>query len=236
MASLYRERHRDGRFVTLIAVAATYLNPENYDLDSLKHLARREDDEEMRVFKSELRQALVDPSQLPGDKLRESVEYPDGSDEAFLRRLWHELYGDEPLQVPHGLSDPDQEFGERDTKELLAMVPCRSESVLRRGRALMKLGRRASSDTALLPRVAGMIRDPGNRRLITIGAASICQIGTAGLIAGGGGPAWRWPGNLPVSGRLVSGLTSRGWWKVQGSRGRQRSSRRPPVLWPAKSG
>ena len=50
----------------------------------------------MRVFKSELRQALRDPGQLPDDELSESVEYDDGSDEAFLRRLWHELYGDEP--------------------------------------------------------------------------------------------------------------------------------------------
>ena len=53
----------------------------------------------MRVFKSELRKALKDPGQLPGHELSESVEYGDGSDEAFLRRLWHELYGDEPLDA-----------------------------------------------------------------------------------------------------------------------------------------
>jgi len=40
MAPFYWERHPDGPFVTLIAVAATYLHPENYDLDSLKELAR----------------------------------------------------------------------------------------------------------------------------------------------------------------------------------------------------
>jgi hypothetical protein len=100
MASFYWERHPDGPFVTLIAVATTYLHPENYDLDSLKALAKREDHEEMRVFKSELREALRDPSQLPGDELWESVEYSDGSDEAFLRRLWHDLYGDEPFDAP----------------------------------------------------------------------------------------------------------------------------------------
>jgi hypothetical protein len=33
MASSYWERHPDGPFVTLIAVAATYLDPENYHLD-----------------------------------------------------------------------------------------------------------------------------------------------------------------------------------------------------------
>jgi hypothetical protein len=54
----------------------------------------------MRVFKSELREALCDPSQLPGDELSESVQYDDGSSEAFLRRLWRELYGDKPLDAP----------------------------------------------------------------------------------------------------------------------------------------
>jgi hypothetical protein len=100
MASFYWERYRYGPFATLIAVATTYLDPENYDLESLKRLAKREDDEEMQVFKSELREALRDPSQLPGDELSESVEYDDGSDEVFLRRLWHDLYGDEPLDAP----------------------------------------------------------------------------------------------------------------------------------------
>ena len=43
MASSYWERHPDGPFTTLIAVTATYLDPENYHLDSLKQLARRQD-------------------------------------------------------------------------------------------------------------------------------------------------------------------------------------------------
>ena len=32
---------------------------------------------------------------LPGNELSESVHYEDGSPEAFLSRLWRELYGDE---------------------------------------------------------------------------------------------------------------------------------------------
>ena len=95
----YWERHPDGPFVTLIAVAANYLDPENYNLDHLQALAKRDNDEEMQVFKSELRQALRDPAQLPGDELFESVEYGNGSDEAFLIWLWHELYGDEPFEA-----------------------------------------------------------------------------------------------------------------------------------------
>jgi hypothetical protein len=62
----------------------------------LKARAKLEDLEEMRVFKLELREALRDPSQLPGDELSESVEYDNGSDEAFLYWLWRQLYGDEP--------------------------------------------------------------------------------------------------------------------------------------------
>jgi hypothetical protein len=84
------------------------------------------------------------------------------------------------------LLDPDLEFRDLDINKLRVMVSRDSESVLRRGRAIMELGRRASSDTALLEEVADMIRTPENRRLITVGTASISQLGTAGLVAGGG--------------------------------------------------
>jgi hypothetical protein len=85
--------------VTLIRVTSNYLDPENYNLDHLKALAERENDGEMQVFKSELGQALRDPARLPGDELFESVEYGNGSDEAFLIWLWHELYGGEPFEA-----------------------------------------------------------------------------------------------------------------------------------------
>jgi hypothetical protein len=94
--SFYWERDPGGPFATLISVASNYLDPENYDLESLQRLAAHEGDARMQVFKAELRQALRDPGLLPGDELFESVEYGDGSDEAFLRRLWRDLYGDEP--------------------------------------------------------------------------------------------------------------------------------------------
>ena len=99
MAAFYWERHPSGPFVTLIAVAATYCSPEASPdgYECLKRLARRDDDHEMREFKAELRQALADPSQLPEGELSDAVEYDDGSDERFLRRLWHDLYADEPI-------------------------------------------------------------------------------------------------------------------------------------------
>jgi len=94
------ERHPDGPFATLIAVAATYCAPEAYDgaYDDLISRARAPGpgDEEIGAFKAELQQALADPGQLPADELFDAVDYGDGSDEAFLRRLWHNLYGDQP--------------------------------------------------------------------------------------------------------------------------------------------
>ena len=108
MSGFYWERHPDGPFATLIAVAATYCSPDAYDgaYDDLISRARAPDpgDEEIRAFKAELQQALADPGQLPGDELFDAVDYGDGSDEAFLRRLWHDLYGDQPCSG--GLPDP----------------------------------------------------------------------------------------------------------------------------------
>lgn len=89
-------------------------------------------------------------------------------------------------------------------------MPRTSESVLRRGRALMELDRRASGDTALLHQVAALIRDPDNRRLITAGTVSVSQLGTAGLVAGAANRRRSWPGSWPQSGPRVSGPTSRG--------------------------
>lgn len=102
MTGFYWEQHPGGPFATLIAVAATYCSPDADadDYERLKRLVKRHDDQKMRVFKAELRQALADPSQLPEGELDDAVEYNDQSDEAFLRRLWRDLYGDEPIAEP----------------------------------------------------------------------------------------------------------------------------------------
>jgi hypothetical protein len=98
VTGFYWERHPDGPFATLIRVAATYCSPDADadDYERLKRLAQRQADQKMGVFKAELRQALAEPSQLPEGELDDAVEYTDQSDEAFLRRLWRDLYGDEP--------------------------------------------------------------------------------------------------------------------------------------------
>lgn len=99
MSGFYWERHPDGPFATLIAVAATYCSPdadaEDYEL--LKRLAEHEDDQRMRVFKDELRQALADPGRLPEGELDNAVEFSDEDETAFLRRLWRDLYSSEPI-------------------------------------------------------------------------------------------------------------------------------------------
>jgi hypothetical protein len=80
-----------------------------------------------------------------------------------------------------GLLAPDPAFQKLDTAELLAMAPCPAESVLRRGRATMELGRLAAGDPALQTEVAALISDPANKRLIT--TVPVSQLGAAGLVA-----------------------------------------------------
>lgn len=100
----YWKRRPDGPFATLIRISTTYLHPEADDLESLQELAKSGDRPEMRIFKAELRQAIAHPDQVPGDELFGHVVYEDGSDEGFLRRLWRDLYGDEPVSAEPGES------------------------------------------------------------------------------------------------------------------------------------
>ena len=60
----------------------------------------------MPVFKRQLREALSDPSRLPGDELSEAVQYDEWSDEEFLQRLWRDLYGDETPSAGSTLAKP----------------------------------------------------------------------------------------------------------------------------------
>lgn len=93
----YWKRNPDGPFATLIRISTTYLHPEADDLESLQELVKRDDRPEMRVFKAELREAITHPDQVPRAELSSHVQYDDGSPEKFLRRLWRDLYGDEPV-------------------------------------------------------------------------------------------------------------------------------------------
>jgi len=96
-------RDPDSPFAFFLTVIDTYLHPESaYGVDDLAAwLKDGEPQEEISRFKDEFRQLLSGKlNQLPDYALFTAAEFDDGSDEAFLRRLWHELYGDEP--VPSG--------------------------------------------------------------------------------------------------------------------------------------
>jgi hypothetical protein len=83
-----------------------------------------------------------------------------------LRWLWGDLYGDEPPEALRGLLAPNPEFRDLSTDRLLVMASGTSASVLRRGRAMIELGRPAFGDITLLREVAALIGDPNNMRLM----------------------------------------------------------------------
>jgi hypothetical protein len=96
----YWRRDKDAPFAFFLSIVETYLHPESgYDVDDLAEWLRDTDPPEDAVrFKEEFQRLLAgDQDQLPKGALGTAAEFDDGSDEAFLRRLWHELYGDEPV-------------------------------------------------------------------------------------------------------------------------------------------
>lgn len=97
MPTRFWRRDRTAPYATLLSVIERYVHPEVDELDTLKRAVRRPDLEEMHTFKDELRQAVRDPNVLPEGTLFLAGAFEDGSDQAFLDRLWHDLYGDEPV-------------------------------------------------------------------------------------------------------------------------------------------
>lgn len=97
----YWRQNADAPFAFFLRVVDTYLHPEGgYDVDDLAEWLREgEPQEKIDQFKDEFRRLLSgELDQVPKGALGTASAYDDGSDEAFLRRLWHELYGDEPVQ------------------------------------------------------------------------------------------------------------------------------------------
>ena len=164
--------------------------PAGLALDPAADCQCREDDGHVRLDR--VAQMVVD-----GPGLQVAFGHPEG----FLDLEQLVVGADDELR---GHGRPVRAYGEvGDVSLQPGQVPClrfelavdaldravEGESVLRRGRALIELGRRSAGDTTLLQQVADIIRDPENRRPITVGTASVSQLGTAGLIAGGGAPA-----------------------------------------------
>jgi hypothetical protein len=93
----------DRRFATLLSYARTYLHPEVYNdaIDDLRYLLRLPEDRQdpdTRRFKAELRMVILGQTEgLPPSALSEAAEYDDGDQDTFVRRLWRDLFPDEPL-------------------------------------------------------------------------------------------------------------------------------------------
>ena len=93
----------DHRFATLLSYARTYLHPEVYNdaIDDLRYLLRQPEerqDPDTRRFKAELRMVILGQTEgLAPGALSEAAEYDDGDQDAFVRRLWRELFPNEPL-------------------------------------------------------------------------------------------------------------------------------------------
>lgn len=88
-------------FGTLLRIVDTYCHPEADD-DTYAALIRRAtarpDDAEMVTFRGELVRLLEgDREGLHPDALSTAAEYDDGDDDAFLERLWRDLYPNGPL-------------------------------------------------------------------------------------------------------------------------------------------
>lgn len=94
----------DAPFRTLLCVVGTYCHPEagpDAHGDLVRLARTRPDDTEMRVFKDELRRVLTgDTEGLHPDAMFTAACYGDGTDHAFARRLWQQLYPGEPVPVP----------------------------------------------------------------------------------------------------------------------------------------
>jgi hypothetical protein len=97
--------NRDKPFATLISYAATYFTPENTprQIERLRTAVNRpteDQDIDARTFVQELRRALSgDTEGLPKDALFDVTHYWDGSDEAFLKRVWETIFPEEPLPI-----------------------------------------------------------------------------------------------------------------------------------------
>jgi hypothetical protein len=107
----YRNQNTEAPFYWLISVIHNYCHPEAAGFDELVEDISYRGPWAIK-FKEQHRAALLDPSQLPDGAIDWAASYDDGNQVRYLRRLWRDLYPDEP--VPGG----DDEFRE-DLRKLI---------------------------------------------------------------------------------------------------------------------
>jgi hypothetical protein len=96
----YWQRDKDAPFAFFVGIVNAYCHPETGadEQDLVEWVHRPDPSQKTTRFKDEFRRLLSgELDQLPKGALGTAAEYEDGSDEVFLRRLWHEIYGDEPV-------------------------------------------------------------------------------------------------------------------------------------------
>lgn len=98
---LYWLRDKQATYAQFLTVIHTYCHPEHDDdgesYPMLQALARdHSNDDDIVTFKREFVEVIADPSVLPQNALGDAAEFDDGTEEAFLYRLWRDLYPDEP--------------------------------------------------------------------------------------------------------------------------------------------
>jgi hypothetical protein len=107
----YKNQNAEAPFYWLIRVIHDYCNPDVDEFDQLVEDLKHHGPWTIR-FKEQHRAALLEPSQLPEDAIHWAASYDDGNDVRYLRRLWRDLYPNEP--VPGG----DDEFRD-DLRKLI---------------------------------------------------------------------------------------------------------------------
>lgn len=97
----YWRQDKNAPFAYFLGIIDTYLHPESgYDVDDLAEWLGHAKPEKSMRFKNEFRRLLSgDLDQLPKGALGTASAHDEDSDEAFLWRLWRELYGNEPVQA-----------------------------------------------------------------------------------------------------------------------------------------
>ncbi len=96
-------RDREKPFGTLLSYCRTYLHPDDYygGLEQLRYACNLPEAEQLadtKQFLVELRRVIVgDTEGLPKGALSKAAQYDDGSDDAFVKRVWTELFPGEPL-------------------------------------------------------------------------------------------------------------------------------------------
>ena len=84
-----------GRFVTLLNTLDRY---QDRYAELVALVSSHEAPPWTLIVREDLQRALRDVSQIPTGALWTAAHYDDENDEAFLRRLWRDFYGDEPIE------------------------------------------------------------------------------------------------------------------------------------------